>query len=267
MSSKILVIVTGNSRVKRETLKSYFPKSRYDVILASNGHETIDYAAKYKPDIVLSGVGIELIDGFSVCKYIKSDPATREVAVVVYTNEKDVDSILEALKVGADDYLIEPIDQELLLRKLDKVIATVCKKHDASDSRTDVRKIGRLTVTWRDEKAGNDDVSVSFKESILDISIRGMAFEHSSSADDSGYLEGSVHPNSEFFPYAYHIKNSKSLEFYITLPSNKIIQVRGKINYTHKLTGRQGSERVGVVFTEISKEAKAVLEEYLGLQR
>ncbi len=111
MDSKILIVDDDRSIRKGLSLTL---GDRHHVIAAKDGIEALALFAKEKPDVVLLDVGLPGMDGVEVLKNLiaKSPDAT----VVMATAVEDVKTVVNAIKYGAYDYLVKPIDsQELLL--------------------------------------------------------------------------------------------------------------------------------------------------------
>jgi CheY-like chemotaxis protein len=102
------------------------PDTRYATtrILASAGFDVRETAtgrdalrlARTSPDVIVLDVALTDIDGFEVCRRLKSDVATRGIPVVHKTSVyRDPDHRAQGLAAGADEYLIEPVEPQLLI--------------------------------------------------------------------------------------------------------------------------------------------------------
>jgi DNA-binding response OmpR family regulator len=81
----------------------------------------LDAARKTHPSVILLDVEMPGLDGYSVCRELKADAALSTVPVVFMTTRARVDDRLVGLTLGADDYLIKPVDPRELLMRLDRV--------------------------------------------------------------------------------------------------------------------------------------------------
>jgi signal transduction histidine kinase len=89
----------------------------YETEIAMNGVEAIRKTKSFMPDLVLLDIMMPEMDGYEVCDYLKSDPETANIPVVIVTGLSDRDSKLKGLQVGANDFLTKPIDRsELTIR-------------------------------------------------------------------------------------------------------------------------------------------------------
>jgi len=108
------VLVVDDEPNLLHTLRYNLKQSGYDVVMAATGDEAITVAAHERPDVVILDVMLPGVDGFEVCRRIRSDSAVPILMLTARTEE--VDRIV-GLEVGADDYLTKPFStRELLAR-------------------------------------------------------------------------------------------------------------------------------------------------------
>ena len=94
----------------------------YDVYTASNGVVAWDLIQSELPDLVVSDVMMPKMDGFELCKVMKSTYETSHIPLVLLTALIDKAQQLEGLGLGADDYLTKPFDTSLLQQKIRTII-------------------------------------------------------------------------------------------------------------------------------------------------
>jgi PleD family two-component response regulator len=113
--SRILIADDNSQGV--ELLEAYLAGGDWEVRTAADGEETLNQVKAWQPDLILLDIMMPRISGFEVCKRLRADPATRDIAVLMITaldQRSDVDRAVEA---GTDDFLTKPINKsELLLR-------------------------------------------------------------------------------------------------------------------------------------------------------
>ena len=83
----------------------------YTVLSTTSGEEALKLAAKELPDLVLLDWILPGIDGIEVCRKLKSEEATRGIMVLLLTGRGSVDSRIEGLDAGADDFIPKPFKQ------------------------------------------------------------------------------------------------------------------------------------------------------------
>ncbi|GAB4028468.1 hybrid sensor histidine kinase/response regulator transcription factor [Spirosoma gilvum] len=111
-----VIVVVEDHTVLREFIISCLPSS-YQIHQAANGQEGLELALSLMPDMVISDVLMPVMDGYTLCDQLKKDPQTSHIPVILLTAKSSVDSRLEGLALGADDYIAKPFHvQEFRLR-------------------------------------------------------------------------------------------------------------------------------------------------------
>lgn len=99
----------------RYAISLILKKAGFDVIEARNGSEALS-RAKDLPDLILLDVNLPDINGFEICKKIKKNQETSSIPVLLISaTRKESDSIAKGLNIGADGFLTQPIDHEILI--------------------------------------------------------------------------------------------------------------------------------------------------------
>lgn len=115
-STKILVV--DDSRTQVELLKYLLELQEYQVFVASNGQEALEFARKQPPSLVISDVVMPVMDGYEMCALIKSDPVLGYIPVILLTQLAEPEDIVRGLHAHADYYLTKPYKPEYLLSKV-----------------------------------------------------------------------------------------------------------------------------------------------------
>ena len=87
----------------------------YDVRVAADGEAALDEAARFHPDLVVLDLGLPKLDGMEVARRLRS---ADDVPILMLTARDALDSRVEGLDVGADDYLVKPFERQELLARL-----------------------------------------------------------------------------------------------------------------------------------------------------
>ncbi len=93
------------------------------VSFAPSGAKALEHAHANKPDLILLDVEMPEMDGFAVCRQLKSDPATQHIPVIFLTAMADDKDIAEGLRLGAVDYITKPIDAKIVIAKVKNQLA------------------------------------------------------------------------------------------------------------------------------------------------
>ncbi|HMH00542.1 MAG TPA: HD domain-containing phosphohydrolase [Terriglobales bacterium] len=113
MAGKILVV--DDDAANRELLQESLVAEGLEVVTAPDGRSSLDEFARLKPDLVLLDVNMPFLDGFEVCRRLKSNPETRLTPVVLVTGLTGREDRVRGIKSGADGFLSKPVDQSELL--------------------------------------------------------------------------------------------------------------------------------------------------------
>ncbi len=121
MSSKGIIHVIDDEAVIRDVLAQLLTSEGYEVEMSSSGEEALEKFPSQSFDVVLLDLLMPGLDGLEVLRRIKRvDPLA---AVIIITAYGSVESAVEALKIGALDYVQKPFKHDDLLRVLDKAVA------------------------------------------------------------------------------------------------------------------------------------------------
>lgn len=113
-----LVLIVDDEYAGRETLQSILEGEGYQLEMAENGAQAMEKARRLLPDVILLDVMMPGMTGFEVCQQIRNDPEIAEIPIIVLTALDDRDSLLTALKAGADDFISKPFDRYELRARL-----------------------------------------------------------------------------------------------------------------------------------------------------
>lgn len=117
----ILLVVEDHGEV-RELLRKTFTKD-YNVITASQGEEGMEKALEYIPDLIISDIMMPVKDGIALSKELKTDERTSHIPIILLTAKAGEENELKGIETGADDYMVKPFKRNLLLSKVEKLIA------------------------------------------------------------------------------------------------------------------------------------------------
>jgi DNA-binding response OmpR family regulator len=93
------------------------------VSLARDGQEALDAVGRDRPDVMILDLNLPKMDGFEVCKQLKTDPATRAIPIVMLTAAYvSVEDATRGVGVGADEYVVKPFLREVLVHNVERLL-------------------------------------------------------------------------------------------------------------------------------------------------
>jgi putative two-component system response regulator len=128
------ILVVDDEEGTRALLRRVLLADKYDVNLAHDGSSALSAIASDPPDVVLLDVNMgNGLDGFEVCRRLRSDPATRLTPVIIITGLREREDRIKGIEAGADDFLTKPVDNHELLARV-RSLARVKQYTDDLDS-------------------------------------------------------------------------------------------------------------------------------------
>jgi len=118
---KTILIVDDNEDITT-TYRVVLDRMGYGVVVVKDGLEVLDVIEKVKPDLVLLDVLLPGLSGSEICKSIKETAQTRDIPVVAITASVSADTRKRMKEVGADEFLLKPIDVSDLNRVIKQFI-------------------------------------------------------------------------------------------------------------------------------------------------
>ncbi len=127
MQYKILIVDDDENIC--ELLRLYLEKDGFDTIVANDGEQAVDFAAKYSPDLILLDIMLPKLDGWQVCREIRK---TSETPIIMLTAKGETFDKILGLELGADDYVSKPFDTKEVIARIKAVLRRSNEKDKAS---------------------------------------------------------------------------------------------------------------------------------------
>ncbi len=112
-AKRLIVLADDSPLIHRHTVP-ILEDDGYDVISAHDGEDALAKVREHKPDLVITDVEMPKLDGYGVCKALKSDPATAHLPVLICSSLGEATDLERGFDAGADDYLVKPVIPEEL---------------------------------------------------------------------------------------------------------------------------------------------------------
>ncbi len=121
--SKTKILLIDDDPQALEIAEARFKANGYKFMGVLDGVEGINLIRKEKPDIILLDIAMPGIDGFSLCKIIKGDKNIKKIPVIFFTARELVNDVEKGFEVGADDYVLKPVDWDRLMEKIKRLMS------------------------------------------------------------------------------------------------------------------------------------------------
>ncbi len=126
-------------------------KRSYKIFEASDGEIGLSIARDILPDIVISDIGMEIMDGIQLCRSLKDDERTSHIPVLFLTAMAAQDTKIAGLETGADDYITKPFEWKELEARIHNLVEGR-KRMRERFARTTLLKPSEVAITPMDEK-------------------------------------------------------------------------------------------------------------------
>ncbi|MBE6934106.1 MAG: response regulator transcription factor [Ruminococcaceae bacterium] len=113
------VLIVEDDRNIAELLQLYLEKEGYAVTVANDGGKGLEKFRAVQPDLVLLDVMMPIMDGWAVCKAIRSEAQT---PIIMLTAKSETSDKVQGLKAGADDYITKPFEMREVLARVEAVL-------------------------------------------------------------------------------------------------------------------------------------------------
>ncbi len=116
------ILIVDDNETNRDILRTRLGPEGYELMEASDGEEALSVARQHHPDLILLDVMMPKIDGFEVCRQLKSDAGMPFIPVILVTAKTDTKDIVAGLEAGADEYLTKPVNQSALVARVKSML-------------------------------------------------------------------------------------------------------------------------------------------------
>lgn len=120
---KTIMLIVEDDELLLRALYLTFHESDYTIATAPDGDTGLKMVERMKPSVILLDLLLPKMNGFDFLKYLKANPALKEIPVIVLSNLGDSDSIAKAKELGATDYFVKSdTDLDDLKNKIAKIV-------------------------------------------------------------------------------------------------------------------------------------------------
>jgi DNA-binding response OmpR family regulator len=112
-------LIVDDDRVLSDVLAFTLRREGFEILQAYDGKDALRCWENEQPDLIVLGVNLPVMDGFTVCKQIR---AQADTPIILLTVRGEEDDIVNGLKIGADDYIIKPFSPRQLVARAQAVL-------------------------------------------------------------------------------------------------------------------------------------------------
>ncbi len=156
----IEILIAEDSLTQAEELRFLLEEHGYKVTARANGKEALEAAQAQKPSLVISDIVMPEMNGYELCKAIKTDEKLKEVPVVLVTSLSDPLDVIRGLECGADNFIRKPYGARYLLSRVDYLLMNL-----------ELRKNQKMQVGVEINLGGHKHFITAERQQILDLLI------------------------------------------------------------------------------------------------
>ncbi len=118
-----VILVIDDDEPTLNHVSGILQESGFAPVVAISGLEGLKHMNSSPVEMVILDVNMPELDGMQTCRLIRANEKYRDTPVLMLTARGDITDMMEARRMGADDYLVKPIDPDSLLRKIERLFA------------------------------------------------------------------------------------------------------------------------------------------------
>ncbi|MBO4904792.1 MAG: response regulator transcription factor [Lachnospiraceae bacterium] len=161
MAGKQKILIVDDDENIAELIELYLTKECFDTRIVNDGESTLSVYESYEPNLILLDLMLPGIDGYQVCREIRSKNST---PIIMLSAKGEVFDKVLGLELGADDYMEKPFDSKELVARV-KAVLRRCSAGKAADTPTSDTKV----VEYPDLVISLNDYSVMYNGNYLDM--------------------------------------------------------------------------------------------------
>ncbi len=160
------ILVVEDNPVFRKLVKAVLEQEGFLVITADLPNEVMDAAKNHQPNLILMDVVLGESSGIELCQKIKAQPYTSSIPVVLLSGAQIAEEAqIQGFEEGADDYILKPISNELLIAK----VKAVLKRYSSGEELADVLKAEGLALDVKARKVFVKEAPVALTRKEFDL--------------------------------------------------------------------------------------------------
>ncbi len=135
------ILTVDDSRMIRTLVRKYLSNLGLQIVEAADGQAGLEAAKAENPDLIILDVNMPIMDGPDMLRALRSDPANKQLKVLMLTAESSQKLVLELIKLGISDYIVKPFEEELLVKKVAKILQFDPKGSAGNGEKSGLKKV------------------------------------------------------------------------------------------------------------------------------
>ncbi len=123
------VLIVEDSTTIASVVRYFLELEGFEVLVAKDGISGLESAKRDQPNVIVTDYNMPGMDGTSMVKALRSESATRGIAVLMLTSENSIENEAAALEAGVDDYILKPVEPRRLAARVRSLLARSQRKH------------------------------------------------------------------------------------------------------------------------------------------
>lgn len=239
------ILVINDHRDDLELYSKILKSAGYSVLQAVNGKEGLAQARQFLPDLILLDIEMPDMRGFEVCARLKEDPTTMPIPVLIITaHSRDVVDRVRGLDLGADDYLITPIDRAELLARIRARLRIYQLETELRQKNLELQ---RMAIT--------DSLTQVYNRQYLMDYLNESLVQHRQSGQPLALLILDIDHFKMINDNYGHLQGDRTLAEVVAVIKNEV--------HANAILARYGGEEFAVVLPETGLEAACTLAEQI----
>ena len=121
-TSDATILIVDDSKTQIAVCQKWLGDAGYKTITANDGREGILKTKQEHPDLILMDIVMPNVNGFQATRYLKRQPSTKHIPIVLISGEEQSSGRIWAKKLGACCFMVKPMDKDKLLRLTSRIL-------------------------------------------------------------------------------------------------------------------------------------------------
>ena len=143
-NSQGLILLVDDEPISLKMLSALLGKASYQMLFQSRGEDVVKICGLRKPDLILLDLMMEGIDGFEVCRRLKSDPVCAGIPVIIVSATESQEDKIKAFRLGAVDFITKPYNPDEVLARVGTQMQLQAAKRQVERQFEELRRLEQM---------------------------------------------------------------------------------------------------------------------------